>query len=278
MVHGKKVSVFFSESTTMRKLIVLMILAGLGFSAFVSIAGAGEKQEKQKVRALVVTGQDIAGHKWRETTPVLVEALSKDPRFEVYVVEDPHFLDSSALDSYDLVVLHFMNYKQPAPGKKARENLKQFVAGGKGLFVVHFACGAFGDWAEFGKLAGRVYDPELRGHDKFGPFTVEVTNKSHPITRGLKDFETTDELYTCLAGDSPVEVLATARSNVDGRDYLMAFSFTYGKGRVFHSPLGHNAAAIGNPAVSELFRRGAAWASGLSPVSTARTGRNVRSE
>jgi type 1 glutamine amidotransferase len=58
--------------------------------------------------------------------------------------------------------------------------------------------------------------------------------------------------------------LATARSKVDGKDYMMAFSFTYGKGRIFHSPLGHDADAIRNSAVSELFRRGAAWAAGLS--------------
>jgi len=58
--------------------------------------------------------------------------------------------------------------------------------------------------------------------------------------------------------------LATARSKVDGKDYMMAFSFTYGKGRIFHSPLGHDADAIRNSAVSESFRRGVAWAAGLS--------------
>ena len=248
----------------MRRLI-LIILTGFVFCTFISIVPAKKKEGKQKVRVLIVTGQDYPGHKWRLTTPALREALAADPRFEVHVVENPHFLDSSALDGYDLVVLHFMNWEQPAPGEKARTNLKKFVEGGKGLLLVHFACGAFQDWPGYSHLAGRVWDPNLRGHDKFGPFTVEIANDSHPITRGLKDFETTDELYTCLAGEKEVEVLATAQSNVDGKDYMMAFSFTYGKGRVFHSPLGHDADAIGNSTVSELFRRGAAWAVGLSP-------------
>jgi hypothetical protein len=67
--------------------------------------------------------------------------LGKDMRLKVRVAEDPHFLDSSALHRYDVVVLHFMNWQQPAPGPKARANLRKFVQDGKGLFVVHFGCG-----------------------------------------------------------------------------------------------------------------------------------------
>ena len=97
------------------------------------------------------------------------------------------------------------------------------------------------------------------------PF-VKFFSPTHPITKDLKPFETTDELYTCLAGDRPVDVLATAKSKVDGKDYPMAFAFAYGAGRVFHSPLGHDAAALANPPVAELFRRGCAWAAGVPPV------------
>lgn len=223
-------------------------------------------EDKQRARVLIVTGQDYPTHKWRQTAPVLAELLRKDRRMQVRVVEDPHFLDSSAILRYDVVVLHFMNWKQPAPGQKGRANLREFVQGGKGLFIIHFACGAFEDWPEFRNLAGRVWDPNKRGHDPRGNFGVTITDVNHPITRGLQSFETDDELYTCLAGDRPIEVLATARSKVDGKDYPMAFAFDYGKGRVFHSPLGHDVKAISNPAVAELFRRGCAWAVGLQPV------------
>jgi hypothetical protein len=84
--------------------------------------------------------------------------------------------------------------------------------------------------------------------------------------KGLKPFETVDELYTCLTGDRPVDVLATAKSKVDGKIYPMAFSFTCGKGRVFHCVLGHDGKALENPPVGELFRRGTAWAAGQPPV------------
>jgi len=73
-------------------------------------------------------------------------------------------------------------------------------------------------------------------------------------------------LYTCLTGDRPVDMLATSRSKVDGKDYPMAFVFNYGRGRVFHSALGHDIKAIRNQGAAELFRRGCAWAAGMSPA------------
>jgi len=225
-----------------------------------------ETSDNPTKRVVIVTGMDYPGHKWQETAPVLAEGLRQDARMAVRVVEDPKFLSSHDLREYDAVVLHFMNWEQPDPGPDARANLQSFVENGKGLMLVHFACGAFQEWPEFRDLAGRVWDPKLRGHDPHGAFRVEIVNSEHPVTKGLASFETVDELYTCLTGDRPVEMLATARSVVDGKDYPMAFSFAFGKGRVFHSPLGHDVAAFRNPAVAELFRRGCAWAVGLPPV------------
>jgi type 1 glutamine amidotransferase len=214
------------------------------------------------IQALIVTGADL--HNWRATAPVLAEELQKDPRIKTTVVQDPHSLGTMSLDSYNVIVLHFMNWKVPAPGEAARNNLKKSVEDGKGLVLVHFACGAWQDWPEFKNLAGRVWDPKLRAHDPRGPFRVDILSTGHPITEGLESFETNDELYTCLAGDRPVDVLATARSKVDGKDYPMAFAFQCGKGRVFHCVLGHDVQALSNPSVAELFRRGTAWAAGLS--------------
>jgi uncharacterized protein len=227
---------------------------------------------KEKARVLLVTGVDYPGHHWRQTAPVLAEALRADSRLEVVTVEDPAFLDSAAITNYDLIVLHFQNWEQPGPGERARENLRQFVAGGKGVALVHFACGAwFGEWPEFEKIAGRAWfgsnpGPGKRQHDPFGTFRVEMVEPDSPIVQGMKDFDTQDELYTCLVGDQPIEVLAQAKSKVDGKYYPMAFTSHYGKGRTFHSPLGHDAKALSVPEVQELFRRGCAWAAGIPPT------------
>ena len=221
-------------------------------------------------RILLVTGQDYPGHPWRETAPALKALLEKDSRLQVRVTEDPHLLDSQAVRDYDVILLHFMNWEQPAPGTVARENLRRLVESGKGLMLVHFACGAWQDWPEFRNLAGRAWDPKMRAHDPKGPFQVEIADPAHPITAGLAAFETDDELYTCLAGDRPIHVVAKSRSKVDGKDYPMAFVLNYGQGRVFHTVLGHDAKAVTNSGVPELFRRGCAWAAGLPPVAEAK--------
>jgi type 1 glutamine amidotransferase len=216
-------------------------------------------------RVVVVTGIDYPGHKWKETAPLLTQGLEKDARLKIRVVEDIEFLASPELKEFDVAVLHFMPWKVKPPTQAARDNLKAFVEGGKGMVVIHFANGAFPDWPEYRNLAGRAYDPKMRGHDSHGTVHVEIAKPDHPITKGLAAFDTVDELYTCNAGDAPIEILATATSKVDKKDYPVAFVLNYGKGRVFHCPLGHSVKAFGEPAL-DLIRRGTAWAAGLPPV------------
>ena len=225
--------------------------------------------DTNQIRVLMVTGQDYPGHVWRETAPALRQLLEQDKRFAVRIIEDPHTLDSAVLTNYAAVLLHFMNWESPAPGVAARENLRRYVENGGGLMSVHFACGAWhNEWPEFQNLVGRVWygsGPGKRQHDPRGKFTVQIVDRDHAVTRGLKDFDTDDELYTCLAGDAPVHLLAQAKSKVDNRDYPMAFTHTYGKGRVFLTTLGHDVQAFTNSCVPQLLRQGCAWAAGSPP-------------
>jgi type 1 glutamine amidotransferase len=235
-------------------------------AGFLGVLVGSTRQEPPLKRVLLVTGEDYPGHKWQETTPVLQKQLEQDGRLAVTRVDDLAFLRSPKLRDYDVVVLHFKNYDPAIPGPEGWTNLNQFVRAGGGLVLVHFACGAFQEWPDFVKLAGRVYNPKLRPHDPYGPFRVDPATRQHPITRGLEPFETTDELYTCLVGDTPIEVLATAVSKEDGKPYPMAFVLSCGQGRVFHSPLGHDVSALKNAQVGSLFRRGTAWAARLEPA------------
>jgi len=227
-----------------------------------------EPRDPSKTNVLIVTGVDYPGHKWKQTAPVLADILAKDKRLEVRTVADPHQLSSPIIHKYDVLVVHFMDWKVPSPGPEARKNFTKFVANGGGLVFVHFACGAWQDWAEFGKIAGRAWNPKMRGHDPHGEFTVEIIKPEHEITKGMKDFRTVDELYTCLDGKTPIEVVAHSKSKVDKKMYAMAFVLQFGKGRVFHSPLGHSVKAFEDPGVHELFRRGTAWAGKLKPAPT----------
>ena len=239
---------------------------------------------KSQARILVLTGNEYPGHKWKETAPWIAKFLMIDSRLKVDVNMEPAFLASPELAKYDAVVLNYLNWESPDPGEKARENLKTFLSGGKGLVLVHNSVAAFGNqrvmrdgkfvrieecgWPEIKEIFGRAWNPNrLHGHDPYGSFRVEITGTEHPITKGMQSFETTDELYTCLFPDGrPVEVLATATSKVENKTHPMVLLNHYGQGRVFLCLLGHDVKSLSVDPVQELYRRGTAWAAGLSPV------------
>ena len=210
------------------------------------------------IRTLIVTGCDYPGHKWRETTPVVRSALEQDERFEVFVSEDPAILATGVHERYDVTILHYCNWEQPMPPQEVLDGLAASVKSGMGLVALHFACGAFLEWPEYEKIIGRVWDQE-KTHDPYGPFTVEIADKNHPIIRGMQKFDTTDELYFCLKGKPDIHVLLTARSKITKQDEPMGFTLRYGKGRVFHTPLGHDVKAFSPPQVQELLRRACEW-------------------
>jgi len=221
--------------------------------------------EEPPVRVLLVTGVDYQGHHWKETAPALRKVLEESPRLEVRIADDLEFLATDVIFDYDVIFLHFKNYDEPKRKAEIEKNLVRFVDQGGGLMLLHFACGAFPSWDGFVDLAGRVWDPKKRPHDPRGPFTVRIVDHQHPVTKGLEDFETSDELYTCLGGDTEIHVLATARSKVDGKDYPMAFDLNVGQGRVFQTVLGHDTTAVNAPGLGKLLRRACLWVGGAAP-------------
>jgi uncharacterized protein len=245
----------------MRTIAICLAMLTVAFAA-----AADEPKKPDQIRVLLIAGPDPFGHDWTQTVPAIRKVLGADKRIEVRV-ENPEFLASPAAADCDVIFLHFTDAQKPLVHKtEIHDNLAKLVREGKGLVVIHCTCTAFPDWPEFANLAGRVWNRDpVNSHDPRGPFTVKIVQPQHPIMQGMKDFQADDELYICLVGDRPIEVLTTARSKRTGKDHPMAFVLEYGKGRVFHIALGHDARAIEMPGVAELIRRGSAWAAGRPP-------------
>ncbi len=248
------------------RIVLFMVSAWVVIFSISIAAETSPPMEKTFGRIALVTGIDYPGHKWQETSKALMEELAKDKRLKVDLIKDPAFLGTKELNQYDAVIIHFMPWEKPSPGPKAGEALKAFIKSGKGMVITHFACGAFTDWPPFVEIAGRVYDPKLPPHDPYGKFKVEVRDNNHPITKGMEPFEVTDELYTCLVGETKIRTLATSKSVVDNKDYPMAFVLGYGKGRIFNTPLGHDAQVYHTPGMARLMRRAVAWSAGLPVI------------
>jgi type 1 glutamine amidotransferase len=237
----------------------LISLIVFGATSSRPLARAAETVHKSRV--LLVTGDDVSVHKWGEVSQAIKETLESTGRFDVRICEDPGVLDSAtSLSRYDLVFLDFYNATTPTLSDAAKENLVQFVKGGKGLAVAHLSSASFKEWDEFHKMCGRYWVMGTSGHNPRGIFKAKIANKENPITQGLEDFEADDELYAKLQGDGPINVLVEADSDWSHKTEPLVFTVEYGKGRVFHEAFGHDGKAIRNPSVQKLIQRGSAWA------------------
>ena len=249
----------------------------------------------QPYKALIVTGQN--GHKWRETTPVLKKLMESSGLFTVDVATSPpHEKKQPAADmsnfkpnfaAYKVVV---SNYQGDPWCEETKQALVDYVKGGGGLVIYHFACAAFPDWKEYNEMIGlggwfrtekhgsyaRWRDGKVvlqnipgktGGHGPMQPFQIVVRNANHPITQGLpeKFAHVPDELYGWLRGPAKnLTVLATAfapaaKGGSDENEPIL-FTVEYGKGRVFQNALGHTGKELQSVAFIVTFLRGAEWA------------------
>jgi len=238
----------------------LVALIGLATLSFTLAGRAGEAPKK--IRVLLVTGDDVMpAHNWLEVSQAIRETLLAAGKFEVRICEDAGVLDAAtSLERYDLIFLHLYNAKTPTLSPAAKENLSNFVKGGKGLALSHLSSASFKEWEEFRKMCGRYWVMKQSGHGPRSVFKVRVANKEHPITQGVTDFEADDELYSKMQGDAPINVLVEADSDWSKKTEPLAFTLEYGQGRVFHELFGHDGKAVRTPSVQKLIQRGCEWA------------------
>jgi type 1 glutamine amidotransferase len=243
----------------MRRAVAMLVLMGivvLGLCVAVHAA-----QRPAKIRVLLLSGDDVSAHNWREMSETTRQILVDAGKFEVRVCEDPLILESgTALKDYDVIVMTIYSQRRPVLPAQAQENLLSFVKGGKGFFVQHLASASFPKWEEFGKLCGRKWVMGISGHGPRGVFEAKVVDKEHPITRGMDNFQTDDELYSKLQGNGKIHVLVEGDSPWSKKTEPLVFTLEYGKGRVVHNAFGHDGRALKNPSVEKIIARGVEWA------------------
>ena len=214
----------------------------------------------EKVKVLIVTGFDVGSHKWEESAKLNQAILNESERFDVTISTDKEIFASPKLGDYEVLVLNFGFWNEPDPSDEAKAGLLNYAKEGGNVVALHFACSSFQDWQEYGEMLGRKWVKGVGGHGPYGEFTVNVKDAEHPVTKGLKDFKTEDELYAKLSGEAEIQVLATADSEWSGKTEPIVFVKTYGKGRVLQNVLGHGVDAKQNPAYKQLLRRSVEWA------------------
>jgi type 1 glutamine amidotransferase len=230
---------------------------------------------KPLIAVLILTGQsDTQYHDWRVTTPFVERVLAATGRFETRVVADPRGITRQMLDTYDTVIV---NYNGPRWGDSAEAALSEYVRSGKGLVSFHGV--TYGPlagtvqqpgkgfvrvpgWDDWPKMLGVSWAPQNIGHAARHAFAVKPGD--HAITRGMPaEFTVNDELYHRMDLSTGSTVIATAFDDAarggTGKTEPIAWTNTWGSGRTFHTPLGHDTSALYQPNVMAMLARAVEW-------------------
>jgi len=259
--------------------------------SFIVVSFFGSFLSAESIKVLLIDGQN--NHNWKATTPVLKTALESSGLFSVTVSTSPARNGSKdnwaqwnpEFGSFDVTLSNYNGQTWP---ESVQKGLEDYVKGGGAFVVVHAANNSFSGWLEYNRMIGLggwggrtekngpylyfddssklVRDPRPgRGgsHGAQHEFTVKLRQKDHPIVKGMPSEwkHAKDELYDSLRGPADnVEVIATAYSSKSKRHEPMIMTISYGKGRVFHTPMGHADYSMRCVGFQDVLRRGTEWA------------------
>jgi len=217
------------------------------------------------IHVLIFSGQN--NHDWRATTPKLKSILEGSGQFAVDVTEHPESCYAATLQKYDVLLSNWNTFGKPAVTNwplAMRAAFLDLVRSGKGFVSIHAGSSSFYDWPEYQQLAGGAWKIGQTGHGPPHEFAVKIINANHPITSGLTNFVTTDELWHRAALQTNIEILATAFSAPEwkgsGKDEPVAFTTKFGEGRCCNLLLGHDLKAMDSAGFQQLLCRGVEWA------------------
>jgi len=229
------------------------------------------KGNKRILKALIVDGQN--NHNWKGTTPVLKRLLEETGLFAVDVATSPpkkRLMDTFRPNfaKYDVIVSNYTGDNWP---KQTQDAVVEYMKNNEMI--------AIGGWGGRDEKSGPmvryrdgkiVFDNSPGRGGTHGPqheFQIINRDRHHSITAGLPEkwMHVKDELYSKLRGPAKnMKVLATAYADPakkgTGEHEPILFTVRYGKGRIYHTVLGHNTEQLRCVGFIVTFQRGTEWA------------------
>ena len=180
-------------------------------------------------------------------------------------------------DAWDLVTVNGLHWEAASPqhahlrdrwsftlSDAEADAIDRYVRSGGGLLACHTAVICFDGNARWAGCIGATWNWDRSSHPPVGPARIVATSAAtdHPITRGITEFTTIDEVYGFL--DEAPDLIPLLTSSHGGRDHPVLWARSVGEGRVVTDLLGHDAAAMTQPVHLEILRRAARWLAALN--------------
>ena len=189
-------------------------------------------------------------------------------------------LDRNAknLDYFDAIVFASTTGELDLDPSQKADFLSAIHDDGKGFVGVHAALDTNYNWPEYGELIGGWFDQH-----PWSTFNAPIINEepSFPaVAHFPKSFTKRDEIYQpkSWSRDKVNVLLSLDPTKLDynnprvhrtDHDFAVAWTKTYGKGRVFYSTLGHTVESWSDPDIKKMYFEAIKWALGLTDGSTA---------
>lgn len=245
----------------LNKILFTGLLIGLAFILFPcdTLKAQDESPLKGKKVLFVYGGWD--GHEPKLCRDLFVPWMLSEGAIVYTFSNLDCYTDSDLMSKVDLIV---QIVTQSNISNEQERGLLDAIKRGVGIAGWHGGIGdAFRNNVEFQYMVGGQWVAHPGG---VIDYDVKITDKSDPVTKGLKDFHMHSEQYY-MHVDPNVKVLASTRFTgdhdfwVDGAVMPVVWKKTFGKGRVFYSSLGHVAKDFEVPEALEIMKRGIRWAS-----------------
>lgn len=231
-----------------------------------TIAAAAAHGQQRAERILYVTASAGYRHDVLDLSQdVLKEIGARSGRFTVTPTEDLSTFTPEKLQVFAALVFFTSGELPMTDGQKRA--LLDFVRSGKGFVGIHSAADTFYQWPAYLALIGGYFND----HPWHQKVMIDVADHPNPVVAFLgPSFRIADEIYQISDFDyrhshvllrlrpSSVDLtLGTVRPRFYG--WPLAWTQSYGKGRVFYTALGHEPAVWLDPRYQQLLLNAVLW-------------------
>jgi len=282
----RNLSFIISRRSTFGRMLGLVLVLSFVITLVEHACADNDAKAVEHIDVLLIDGQN--NHDWKACSPVMMATLEATGRFKIEraTVTKEEVADFKPdFTKYDVVL---SNYNGASWVDETKVAFVEYIKNGGNLVVVHAADNSFPKWKEYNQMIGLggwegrnekdgpyVYwkDGEFVRDDSKGPggshgspweYKVIVRDANHPITKGLPSefLQAKEELYDRLRGPAEnMKIIATAFAKGGSeRHEPVLMTLSYGKGRIFHTVLGHDAKSMLGVAFQETLIRGTEWA------------------